>query len=162
MKCMSHLLNATEIQSLIPHRYPFQLIDKVIKFESGKEIVAIKAVSIGEPFFCGHFPGLAIMPGVLIIEALAQATTVLLELTGRDWAPGDVITPGDSDNIGVLGAVKVNMVKPVQPGCLLVLKAQLDWQREAATSLKVEATVDGEICAQGSIVVALKEKHVLV
>lgn len=159
---MKKLLNATDIQLLIPHRYPFQLIDRVVDFESGKEITAIKAVTIGEQFFCGHFPGLAIMPGVLVIEALAQATTLLLELTHRNWKPGDKLFKRDSNQIGVLGAVKVNMIRPVEPGCFLRLHAKLDWQKESATSLKVEAYADDELCVQGSIVVGLKEKKVLV
>jgi 3-hydroxyacyl-[acyl-carrier-protein] dehydratase len=159
---MKKLLNATEIQLLIPHRYPFQLIDGVIDFENGKEITAVKAVTIGEQFFCGHFPGLAIMPGVLVIEALAQATSLLLELTNREWMPGDLIFQRESNQIGVLGAVKVNMLRPVEPGCFLRLHAKLDWQKESAASVKVEAYTDDELCVQGSIVVGMKEKQVLV
>jgi len=136
---MTTLINAFDIQSIIPHRYPLQLVDKVIHYVPGKEITAVKAVTIGEAFFSGHFPELPIMPGVLIIEALAQATSILLELTEREWNPGDKI-------------------KPVHPGCFLYLHARLDWKKDKANSLKVEACVDNELCAQGSIVVALKEK----
>lgn len=158
---MNKLLNATEIQLLIPHRYPFQLVDKVIGYVKGQEITAIKAVTIGEDFFCGHFPGLAIMPGVLIIEALAQAASILLELTDRGWEPGETIMKRESTFVGVLGAIKVNMIRPVEPGCFLKLHAKIDWQKESATSLKVEGYADEELCAQGSLVVALKDKHIL-
>ena len=158
---MISLLNALDIQSIIPHRYPFQLIDKVISFKTGEEITVVKSVTIGEAFFSGHFPGLPIMPGVLIIEALAQAASVLLGLTERAWLPGDKITKTESTLLGVLGSTRVNLIKPVQPGCLLYLHARLDWKKDSATSLKVEAYADDELCAQGSIVVALTDKHTL-
>jgi 3-hydroxyacyl-[acyl-carrier-protein] dehydratase len=155
---MTTLISALDIQSIIPHRYPFQLVDKVIHYVPGKEITAVKAVTIGEAFFSGHFPELPIMPGVLIIEALAQATSILLQLTERGWNPGDKIEKLETTLIGVLGNVKVNMLKPVHPGCFLYLHARLDWKKDSASSLKVEAYADDELCAQGSIVVALKEK----
>lgn len=74
-------LGATEIQALLPHRYPFLLIDRVVEFEPGKRIVAFKNLTINEPFFQGHFPSRAVMPGVLVVEALAQAGGVLYQLT---------------------------------------------------------------------------------
>ena len=155
---MTTLIHARDIQSIIPHRYPMQLIDKVVHYVQGQEITAVKAVTIGEAFFAGHFPGLPIMPGVLIVEAMAQATSVLLELTERGWQPGDKISQANTTLLGVLGTVKVNMVRPVHPGCMLYLHARLDWKKENASSVKVEAYADDELCAQGSIIVALKEK----
>lgn len=74
---METILDVRQIQSIIPHRYPFLLVDRIVEFESGKRIVGIKSVTVNEPFFQGHFPGMPIMPGVLIIEALAQTAAVL-------------------------------------------------------------------------------------
>lgn len=76
-------LGATEIQSLLPHRYPFLLIDRVVEFEAGSRILAFKNLTINEPFFQGHFPSRPVMPGVLVVEALAQAGGVLYQLTSR-------------------------------------------------------------------------------
>jgi len=76
-------LGASEIQSLLPHRYPFLLIDRVVEFEAGSRILAFKNLTINEPFFQGHFPGHPVMPGVLVVEALAQAGGVLYQLTSR-------------------------------------------------------------------------------
>jgi 3-hydroxyacyl-[acyl-carrier-protein] dehydratase len=76
-------LGATEIQSLLPHRYPFLLIDRVVEFEPGARILAFKNLTINEPFFQGHFPSRPVMPGVLVVEALAQAGGVLYQLTSR-------------------------------------------------------------------------------
>ncbi|MGN6153196.1 MAG: 3-hydroxyacyl-ACP dehydratase FabZ [Lysobacteraceae bacterium] len=76
-------LGATEIQSLLPHRYPFLLIDRVVEFEAGARILAFKNLTINEPFFQGHFPSRPVMPGVLVVEALAQAGGVLYQLTSR-------------------------------------------------------------------------------
>jgi 3-hydroxyacyl-[acyl-carrier-protein] dehydratase len=102
------------------------------------------------------------MPGVLIIEALAQAASVLLELSSRNWEAGEkLVDTNEGNHVGVLGNVKINMVHPVQPGCLLYLSVKLDWQKQNATSLKVEAYVEDHLCAQGSLVVALVDKHTL-
>lgn len=158
---MTTILHAIDIQAVIPHRYPFQLIDRVIEYRPGEQITALKAVTIGEPFFSGHFPDLPIMPGVLVIEALAQTASVLLELTGSGWVPGAPVPKSEGSQVGVLGNVKVNMIRPVWPGCFLRLHARVDWRKDTATALKVEAYADDELCAQGSMVVALTEKQKL-
>jgi beta-hydroxyacyl-ACP dehydratase FabZ len=109
-------LNVEEIRRILPHRYPFLLVDRILTLELGKRIVGIKNVTINEPFFQGHFPGRPIMPGVLIIEALAQVGGILALLS----------TPENLGNpwIFLLGVDKVRFRKPVVPGDQLMLELE--------------------------------------
>jgi 3-hydroxyacyl-[acyl-carrier-protein] dehydratase len=109
-------LNMEEIQRILPHRYPFLMVDRILSVDLGKRIVGVKNISINEPFFQGHFPGRPIMPGVLIIEALAQVGGILALLS----------TPENLGNpwIYLLGADKVRFRKPVVPGDQLVLELE--------------------------------------
>lgn len=111
-------VDVTRIQELLPHRYPFLLVDRVLAFEAGKSLTAIKNVTINEPFFQGHFPGHPVMPGVLIIEALAQASGVLIQLSQRS----------DAIDNPVFYLVKIDNARfsqIVSPGDQLVLKVEL-------------------------------------
>lgn len=108
-----------QIQRLLPHRYPFLLVDRVIELEKGKRIVAIKNVSINEPFFQGHFPGHPVMPGVLLIEAMAQSAGLLIQITGG---------AGSSDDNPLFYLVKIDKARfnaKVVPGDQLRLEATL-------------------------------------
>jgi 3-hydroxyacyl-[acyl-carrier-protein] dehydratase len=109
-------LNVEEIQRILPHRYPFLMVDRILSVDLGKRIVGVKNVSINEPFFQGHFPGRPIMPGVLIIEAMAQVGGILALLS----------TPENLGNpwVYLLGADKVRFRKPVVPGDQLVLELE--------------------------------------
>jgi beta-hydroxyacyl-ACP dehydratase FabZ len=109
-------LNVEEIKGILPHRYPFLLVDRILSVELGKRIVGMKNVSINEPFFQGHFPGRPIMPGVLIIEAMAQVGGILAFLS----------TPENLGNplIYLLGADKVRFRKPVVPGDQLIMELE--------------------------------------
>ena len=138
---MAELMNNIEILRILPHRYPFLLVDKILEIEEGKTITGIKNVTVNEPFFQGHFPGNPIMPGVLICEALAQVGAVLLL--------------GMEENKGKLGVFTgINNFKfrrQVVPGDTLTLKAELLTYRHGMGKANVEATVDGQIAAKGEI-----------
>ncbi|MGN6790655.1 MAG: 3-hydroxyacyl-ACP dehydratase FabZ [Rhodanobacteraceae bacterium] len=111
-------VDAERIAAILPHRYPFLLVDRVVELEPGQSIVAIKNVTINEPFFEGHFPGHPVMPGVLIVEALAQASGLLIGLSGT-------MTDKD-DRIFYLAKVdNARFLRPVVPGDQLRLEVQL-------------------------------------
>jgi len=156
---MNTLLNNAQIQSILPHRHPMQLVDQVVAFDKGKSITALRAIGTGEPALTGHFPGFPIMPGVLIIEALGQACALLLELTERNWSPGEAILDiPEKGMLGVLCDVKVRLLKPVFPGTLVQLEAEVDWNSGPASSLKVKAHDGTTTFAKGSIKVAMAPK----
>jgi len=138
------LMDVTEIRRFLAHRYPFLLVDRVTQFESGKSLIAIKNVTINEPFFNGHFPEQPIMPGVLIVEALAQATGLLgFRTMGED--------PQTEMLYILVGIDKVKFKKQVVPGDQLELRAELLRQKGPMWVFKTEARVDGEIAALAEI-----------
>ena len=143
------MMNNIDIQKILPHRYPFLLVDKIVELEEGKTIKGIKNVTINEPFFQGHFPGNPIMPGVLICEALAQVGAVLLL--------------GMEENKGKLGVFPgINNIKfrrQVVPGDTLELKAELLTYRHGMGKANVEASVDGMTAAKGEISFAVIENE---
>ena len=145
-------LQAKDILKLLPHRFPFVLIDRVVEFESESRIVAIKNVTLNEPFFQGHFPMLPVMPGVLIIEAMAQAagTLSILSLGGRD--PDEIYFFVGIDN--------ARFKRQVIPGDTLVMKVtQLNAKRGIAKYHAV-ATVDGEVAAEAEVMCAKRKIEV--
>ncbi|NLP19000.1 MAG: 3-hydroxyacyl-ACP dehydratase FabZ [Firmicutes bacterium] len=138
-----------DIQTILPHRYPFLLVDRILEVKEGKRAVGLKNVSINEPFFPGHFPNHPVMPGVLIVEALAQvaAFTVL----GRGEMKG---------KLGYFtGIDKMRFRRPVIPGDQLRLEAELLRQRAKMAKARVQATVAGEVAAAGEITFALVDKE---
>ncbi|GAB6066785.1 3-hydroxyacyl-ACP dehydratase FabZ [Methylothermus subterraneus] len=144
-------MNIRKIMHYLPHRYPFLLVDKVIECEPGKRLVAIKNVSYNEPFFQGHFPGQPIMPGVLIIEALAQATGLL----ASESAPQEILA---KDFIYYLvGLDKVRFKRPVVPGDQLRLEVQYLRHKRNIWAFTGEALVDGEFVAGAEIMCAARE-----
>ena len=131
-----------EILKYLPHRYPFLLVDRVLSCEPGKDITALKNVTINEPFFNGHFPNYPVMPGVLVIEALAQ-TAGLLTLKSVDAKP-------DEDSIFYfVGIDAARFKKPVQPGDQLILKATILRERVGIWKYAARAEVDGRVAARG-------------
>lgn len=138
-------LNAEQIQAIIPHRYPFLLVDRIIEIETGKRAVGIKNVTINEPFFQGHFPQYAVMPGVLIVEALAQVGGVALgqmeEYRGR--------------LAFFAGIDKVRFKRQVRPGDTLRLEVELNQVRRNIGTGSGIATVDGEVACKGEFMFAL-------
>ena len=137
------------IMKLMPHRYPFLLIDRVIKLVAGEEIVAIKNVTINEPFFQGHFPGNPIMPGVLIIEAMAQAGGIL----AYESVPPD----SRSRFVYFMGMDKVKFRKPVVPGDQLQFEVKILKIRSKIVKIYGRAMVDNERVAEAELMAAFGE-----
>ncbi|HOM03555.1 MAG TPA: 3-hydroxyacyl-ACP dehydratase FabZ [Acetivibrio sp.] len=139
------MLTNVEIQNIIPHRYPFLLIDKIIEVEPGKRAVGIKNVTANEPFFQGHFPGNPIMPGVLIVEALAQTACV-----------AGLMLEENKGKLGVFtGIESMKFRRQVVPGDTLRLEAEFLAFKMGMGKAKVLATVDGEVAAEGQIKFAM-------
>ncbi len=141
------MLNNIDIQKILPHRYPFLLVDKVTEIEDGKKAVGIKNVTVNEPFFQGHFPGNPIMPGVLIVESLAQVGAVML-----------LSMPENKGKLGVFtGINSMKFRRQVVPGDTLLLEAELVTYRHGMGKANVKATVDGAVAAAGEISFAVIE-----
>jgi len=136
-----------EIRKFLPHRYPFLLVDRVIECIPGESITAIKNISVNEPQFTGHFPNQAIMPGVLIIEALAQATGLLGFRTMSEEPSEDILYM-------LVGVDNVRFKRQVVPGDQLVLKAKIERRSKIIWKFSCEATVDGELCTAASLLCA--------
>ena len=140
---MENIFDIQAITKFLPHRYPFILIDRVIKLESGKEIVALKNVTINEPFFQGHFPTKPIMPGVLIIEAMAQTGGVLV----IESMPKEL----HGQSVYFLGMDKVRFRKPVVPGDQIIFEVEILKIRSKAVKLSGKASVDKSLVAEAEI-----------
>ncbi len=135
------MLTNVDIQKILPHKYPMLLVDKVLELEEGKRIVAIKNVTVNEPFFQGHFPKNPIMPGVLITESLAQTGAIML-----------LSMPENKGKLGVFtGINNFKFRKQVVPGDTLTLEAELLQYRHGMGKANVKATVDGAVAAMGEI-----------
>lgn len=158
---MQAILESYQIIQILKYRYPFLLIDKVTDYIPGTELKAIKAVSMGEPHFAGHFPDFPIMPGVLITEALSQAASLMLALDDLAWEAGSSIPAIESSVLGVLGNTQINFIKSVLPGNLLELDVKVDWRKGSACSIHVKASVDGSVCAKGKVTVMTIDKNKL-
>ena len=141
------IMNNIDIQKILPHRYPFLLVDKVVEFEEGKRIVCIKNVTANEPQFTGHFPGNPIMPGVLITEALAQAGAIMLLSMEENRGKLGVFT----------GINNFKFRRQVVPGDTMVLEAELLVYRHGMGKANVKATVDGQVAAMGELSFAVIE-----
>lgn len=145
------IMDIQEILQLLPHRYPFVLIDRVLEFEVAKSLVAIKNVTVNEPFFTGHFPEQPVMPGVLIIEALAQASGLLTlksdsSLTNRDYI------------FLLAGVDNVRFKRMVVPGDQLNLKVELVRHRQDVFKFQGIATVEGELVCSAELMNARRLK----
>jgi 3-hydroxyacyl-[acyl-carrier-protein] dehydratase len=137
------------ILELLAHRYPFLLIDRVIKVVPGDKLTALKNVTINEAFFQGHFPGRPIMPGVLIIEAMAQAGGILAYLTGSVEQRNRLIY--------FMGMDKVRFRKPVVPGDQIILEAKIIKFRSKAAKMSGIATVDNQMVAEAELMASFGE-----
>lgn len=139
-----------QIMKLLPHRYPFLLVDRVLEFTPRQSITAIKNVTINEPFFQGHFPDFPVMPGVLIIEALAQ-TAALLTFTEKKE---------ENAVYYFAGIDAARFKKPVVPGDQLLMVATYQREKAGIYKFHVKATVDGELAAEADITCAVRTKGV--
>ncbi|MCB5187442.1 3-hydroxyacyl-ACP dehydratase FabZ [Methylobacillus caricis] len=138
-----------EILNYLPHRYPFVLVDRVLSLELNKEIVAVKNVTINEPFFPGHFPYHPVMPGVLIVEAMAQAAAILSFKTMDT-------KPNDKSVYYFAGMDNVRFKKPVSPGDQLILKVSIDRVLRGIWKYKGQALVDDVVVAEAEMMCILK------
>ena len=139
-----------EVMKHLPHRYPFLLVDKVLDFVPGESLRAVKNVTINEPFFQGLFPHIPVMPGVLIMEALAQATGILsFKTTGN--------LPSDNSLYYFVGIDKARFRKPVEPGDQLILEVTLERRIRDVWKFTGKALVDGEVVASANLMCAEKE-----
>ncbi len=138
------LLSIDQIRKLLPHRYPFLMVDRVLEREEGHRVVAIKNVTINEPFFQGHYPETPVMPGVMIVEAMAQVGG--LSVGG---AP-------DQNTLPLLTAIeKVRFREVVKPGDQLMITATVQGARAGVVKIAAEASVAGKVVAQGQLTFAL-------
>jgi len=139
------MLTVTQIQEIIPHRYPFLLVDRIIEIEPLKKAVGIKNVTVNEQFFQGHFPGKPIMPGVLLLEAMAQVGGVAM-LYGEKY----------SGKLAVFAGIdRVKFRRPVVPGDQVRMVAEVIKMRGTMGKIWAEAFVDGELVAEGEFLFAL-------
>lgn len=143
------VVDITQILKILPHRYPFLLVDRVIEYEKGKRIVGIKNVTINEPFFVGHFPGLPIMPGVLIIEAMAQVGGLLLMDTVDD--PGNKV-------VYFMSLDKVKFRRPVTPGDQIHFELKMLRIRGRTCRMKGVGRVDGKVVAEAEMMAQVVDR----
>jgi len=145
------VLDVEGIQKLLPHRPPFLLVDRVVEFEAHKRLVAWKGVTMNEPFFPGHFPGHPVMPGVLILEALAQAGALLAIMS---------LGPSAHDKITYLmGIDGAKFRKPVVPGDRLELHVEVSKQKGAVWKENAKAIVDGQVVAECEFMAMLADRE---
>ena len=143
------MIDIREIMKVLPHAYPFLLVDRIVEIEPGKRIVGIKNVTYNEPFFPGHFSGRPIMPGVLIIEAMAQTAGVLAFKS----------LPEEDQNklVYFLGMDNAKFRKPVIPGDQLRLELEITRHRQSIWGFKGKAFVDGKVVAEADLLAMLGE-----
>ena len=144
------VLDIHRILKLLPHRYPFLMVDRVIEFEKGKRIKALKNVTINEPFFMGHFPHRPVMPGVMMLEALAQAAALLsFESMGE--------TPDDNTVVYFLGIDGARFKRVVEPGDQLILEATIDRAKAGIFKYKTRASVDGQTAVEAELMCTMRK-----
>lgn len=141
---MSETISIDQIRQLLPHRYPFLLVDRVLEYEKGKRVVALKNVTINEPYFQGHYPKTPVMPGVLIVESMAQAGGL---------AVGGAANPNALPLLARIEQVRFRRV--VKPGDQLIISAVVQKERSGITKVSARVEVESELVAHGVLVFAL-------
>jgi 3-hydroxyacyl-[acyl-carrier-protein] dehydratase len=143
-------LDSEELRRVLPHRYPFLLVDRILELEPGKSAVGLKNVTINEPFFQGHWPHRAVMPGVLIVESMAQVSGVILL----------AMEEHSDENAYFVGINKARFRKPVRPGDTLIIRAEISRIRGSFGTASVVAEVDGQEVADAELMFALAPDNV--
>lgn len=144
------MIEIREIMAMLPHAYPFLLVDRIVEIEPGKRAVGIKNVTYNEPFFPGHFPGRPIMPGVLIVEAMAQTAGVLVF--------NSLPIEDRKKSVFFLGMDNVRFRKPVFPGDQLRMELEITRHRQSIWGFKGKALVDGNVVAEGDLLAMIGEE----
>lgn len=149
MTTINNTIDIHEILKLLPHRYPFLLVDRVVEMELGKRITAIKNVTINEPFFNGHFPHRPVMPGVLMLEAMAQVGALLSFKSGH-------VTPGD-DSVYYFAAVDgARFKRPVEPGDQLIVEVEFERSKGGISKFSGKARVGDELACEAQLMCAMR------
>ena len=143
------MMDIYQILKLLPHRYPFLLVDRVVEIDRGKRIQALKNVSVNEPFFTGHFPARPVMPGVLMLEALAQAAGLLsFDMLGE--------APDENTVFYFVGIDNARFKRPVEPGDQLILDVELDRIKGGIYKFNGVARVDGNVACEAQIMCTMR------
>lgn len=145
------IIDVEKIKTILPHRYPFLLIDRVLEVEEGKRIKALKNITVNEPFFQGHFPNKSVMPGVLIIEAFAQAAALLGALGFNESRTSE------DDLYYLVGVDKTRFRKPVGPGDQLILDVEFLTVKRNIWKFQASAHVDSKLVASSELLTTLME-----
>ena len=145
------MFDPKEIQEILPHRFPFLLVDRILELELGKQVVGIKNVTINEPFFAGHFPGYPIMPGVLILEAMAQVGGFLLM--------SSLATRAEKKLLYFTGIDRARFRRPVVPGDQIRFEVKILQRRRQVCRMKGEAYVDGKLVAEAELSSVLVDRE---
>jgi len=144
------MLDINQIMEILPHRYPFLMVDKVLEIEPGKRVVAIKNVTMNEPFFQGHFPGHPVMPGVLIIEAMAQVAAIMAYLATAD---------DDKDRVSYFMAIdNARFRKPVKPGDTLRIEIETIFYKRGIWSVSGKTYVGDTLVTEAELKATLADK----
>jgi 3-hydroxyacyl-[acyl-carrier-protein] dehydratase len=144
------MMDIHRILKRLPHRYPFLLVDRVLELEKNVRIKALKNVTINEPFFGGHFPARPVMPGVLMLEALAQ-TAALLSFESMD------VEPGDDMVVYFVGIDGARFKRPVEPGDQLILEASIERAKSGIYKYKTRASVGGETAVEAELMCTMRK-----
>ena len=142
-------LDINQIKQYLPHRYPLLLVDRVLDWEAGKRITAIKNVTVNEEFFNGHFPNKPVMPGVLMIEAMAQTAAILSFLTMD-------VKPDEDTIVYFLGIDGARFKRPVEPGDQLKMDVEIIRVARGIWKYKATATVDGQLAVEGELMCTMR------
>ncbi|MDW5441841.1 3-hydroxyacyl-ACP dehydratase FabZ [Polaromonas sp. SM01] len=143
------MMDIHQILKQLPHRYPFLLVDRVLELDKGKRIKALKNVTINEPFFTGHFPHRPVMPGVLMLEAMAQAAALLaFDMQG--------VTPDDKTVYYFAGIDGARFKRPVEPGDQLIMEVTLDRLKAGVFKFKGTAHVDGKLACEAELMCTMR------
>ena len=149
MTTESKILDITQIKEYLPHRYPLLLVDRVVDYELGKTITAIKNVTVNEEFFNGHFPHKPVMPGVLMVEALAQTAAILSFMTMG-------VKPDENSVVYFVGIDGVRFKRPVEPGDQLKMEVEILRVSRGIWKYKAVASVDGKVAVEGELMCTIR------